>query len=215
MADIDVRNRTSSQSEQPEGGLQRQSRSGSLSPSSQWDPFSFSPSEFFSSPFSVMRRMSDEMDRVFGRFLGMGSAESMAGFPAVEVAEHDGNLCVHADLPGMKPEDVKVEVTEDSLIIRGERKSEHEHKGPNMYRSERQYGEFYRQIPLPQGANAEQAKASFNNGVLEISVPVPQQASKRREIPVQAGASGTATQRSEASAAAAAAGGGRSTSEKR
>lgn len=151
------------------------------------DPFFLSPSEFFTNPFSSMRRISDEMDRAFGHFLGQGGAETMAGFPAIEVAEHDGNLCVHADVPGLKPEDVKVEVTEDSLIIRGERKSEHEHRGQNTYRSERQYGSFYRQIPLPQGADAEQAKANFTNGVLGISVPISQEASKRREIPITAG----------------------------
>ncbi|HEX7359120.1 MAG TPA: Hsp20/alpha crystallin family protein [Bryobacteraceae bacterium] len=151
------------------------------------DPLSLSPSEFFTNPFSSMRRISDEMDRAFGHFLGQGGAETMAGFPAIEVAEHDGNLCVHADVPGLKPEDVKVEVTEDSLIIRGERKSEHEHRGENTYRSERHYGSFYRQIPLPQGAKTEQAKANFTNGVLEIAVPLPQEASKRREIPVQTG----------------------------
>lgn len=203
MADIDVRNKSSNQSSHN----QRQSGGGALSLAGDRDPFlSFSPSEFFSNPFSAMRRMSDEMDRAFGHFLGQGGAETMAGFPAIEVAEHDGNLCVHADVPGLKPDDVKVEVTEDSLIIRGERKSEHEHRGQNTYRSERRYGEFYRQIPLPQGAKTEQAKANFNNGVLEVTVPVPQEATKRREIPVHSGASGTA-------AASAAAGAGRTSSQ--
>lgn len=188
MANIDVQK--GSQHDQGSQGRapQRRGEGGALARPGNFDPFfSLSPSEFFSNPFSAMRRVSDEMDRAFGHFLGQGGAETMAGFPAVEVAEHDGNLCVHADVPGLKPEDVKVEVTEDSLIIRGERKSEHEHRGQNTYRSERHYGQFYREIPLPQGANTEQAKANFTNGVLEISVPVPEQASKRREIPVQAG----------------------------
>jgi HSP20 family protein len=182
MANVDIH-------KQNQGGESRvpERRSEGGLRSRGFDPFFLSPSDFFSNPFSAMRRISDEMDRAFGQFLGQGGAETMAGFPAIEVAEHGGQLSIHADVPGLKPEDVKVEVTEDSLIIRGERKSEHEHRGENIYRSERQYGSFYRQIPLPQGANTEQAKANFTNGVLEISVPVSQEASKRREIPVTAG----------------------------
>jgi HSP20 family protein len=86
-----------------------------------------------------------------------------------------------------------VEVTNDSLIIHGERKVEHEHKLGGAYRSERRYGEFYREIPLPEGTNPEQAKAQFRNGVLEVTLPVPQQASNRRQIPIQSGDSGAST----------------------
>lgn len=82
--------------------------------------FSLNPRGFFTNPFSAMRHISDEMDRVFGHFLGQGGAEIMAGFPAIEAAEHDGRLCVHADVPGLKPEDIKVEVAEGLLIIRGQ-----------------------------------------------------------------------------------------------
>lgn len=194
MANIDVQKGSQQNQGSQSRAPQRRGEGGALARPGSFDPFSsLSPGEFFSNPFSAMRRLSDEMDRAFGHFLGQGGAETMAGFPAVEVAEHDGNLCVHADVPGLRPEDVKVEVTEDALIIRGERKSEHEHRGQNTYRSERHYGQFYREIPLPQGANTEQAKANFTNGVLEISVPVPEQASKRREIPVRTGAGGPAS----------------------
>lgn len=149
------------------------------------DPFSgWSPSEFFSNPFSLMRRFSDEMDRTFARLFTRGEAEGYWS-PPVEVSESDGQIKVHTDLPGLKPNDVRVEVADGQLVIQGERKYEHEEKKKGFYRSERRYGHFYRAIPLPEGVNLEQAKAQFNNGVLEISVPVPTQKSNRREIPIE------------------------------
>jgi HSP20 family protein len=152
----------------------------------RWDPFSswWTPSDLFSAnPFSLMRRFSEEMDRTFGRFFNRDDGEGFWS-PAIEVVEGDGQLKVHADLPGLKPEDVRVEVANDQLIIQGERKYEHEEKKRGSYRSERRYGKFYRAIPLPEGANTEQARAQFNNGVLEIAIPVPEQTSGRREIPI-------------------------------
>jgi HSP20 family protein len=142
-----------------------------------------------------MRRMSEEMDRTFGQFFsGEGRTGAGSWYPAIEVAEQNNQLQVHAELPGLNPEDVKVEVTDDALILRGEKKSQREHQIGGAYRSERRYGQFYREIPLPQGVNADQVKAQFRNGVLEISVPLPQQASGRREIPISTGeATGTST----------------------
>jgi HSP20 family protein len=155
---------------------------------SEWDPFGSwpSPSALFSSnPFSVMRRFSEEMDRAFGNFFEHSTGGDRWWSPAIEVAETEGQLKVHADLPGLKPEDVRVEVSGDHLTIRGERKSEREDTERGMYRSERRYGQFYRAIPLPEGALSEQIKAQFNNGVLEITVPVPERKSKRRQITIE------------------------------
>jgi HSP20 family protein len=193
MAEIDVKNQSSSSkqgSESGSQGLQRQHGGEGLSRNRGWDPWgvALSPADFFSSnPFTMMRRMSDEMDRLFGQLYGQTSSGSGAWYPAVEVHEQNGQLQVHADLPGMKPEDVKVEITDDSLIIRGERKSEREHHVGKAYRSERRYGEFYREIALPEGVQADQAKAQFRDGVLQITVPVPEQTSRRREIPIGTG----------------------------
>jgi HSP20 family protein len=199
MADINVKkessNQPSKENTQAEGkGLQRQGGAG-LSRSRGTDPFGFSsdPAEFFNTnPFTLMRRMSEEMDRSFGRFFGQSNSGSGSWYPAMDVTEHDGQLHVHAELPGLKPEDVKVEITDDALVIRGERKSQQEHRIGKAYQSERRYGEFYREIALPEGVSADQAKAQFRDGVLEVTVPVQQQTINRREIPIQSGeATGT------------------------
>jgi HSP20 family protein len=141
-----------------------------------------------------MRRFTDEMDRAFENFGLARGGELARGFggegrwsPAVEVFEREGHLVVRAELPGLKSEDVKVEMTDEGLIIQGERKREHEERGEGFYRSERSYGQFYRLIPLPEEANAEEAKAEFNQGVLEVSVPVPQTQRRRRNIPIGGG----------------------------
>ena len=79
----------------------------------------------------------------------------------------------------------RVEVTDDGLLIEGERKRKREEEQGGIRRTEVQYGYFSRVIPVPDGANLQQASARFDNGVLEITVPVPQQESNRRQIPVQ------------------------------
>ncbi len=205
MANVNVKNQSSDQTSRENAqenttSLLRRQSDASLSRSRGTDPFGslLSPAEFsYNNPFTLMRRMSEEMDRTFGQFFGQTSGGAGGNwYPAIEVTEHDGQLQVHAELPGIKPEDVKVEITDDVLILSGERKSEHEHRIGQTHRSERRYGEFYRQIALPEGVKADQAKAQFRDGVLEISVPVPQQARNRREIPIEtAEATGTPTKR--------------------
>jgi len=156
-----------------------------------------------SGPFSVMRRISDEMDRLFENFgMGRGLFESEpdqgrpwdvgsygAGAPSmwsphIEVCERNGKLLIQADLPGMKRDDVHVRVEDDEVIIQGERRQEQTQNQSNYYRSERSYGSFYRTIPLPEGTNAESANATFKDGVLEIELdaPRPQQRGRTLEI---------------------------------
>jgi HSP20 family protein len=184
MADVNVKKQNTQNGEQ---ALQKRSERG-LSRGG-WDPFvSLKPSDFFNSdPFSWMRRVHQEMDRTFANIFGRESEAGDVGnwYPAVEVIEQDGQLKIHADLPGMKPEDVKVELTDDALTIQGERKDEHNENKGGVHRSERRYGHFYREIPIPEGAKAEEAKAQFKDGVLEVSVPVPEQKSNRRTIPIE------------------------------
>jgi HSP20 family protein len=89
------------------------------------------------------------------------------------VFEKDNRLFTRVDLPGMKKDDVKVEVTDGHLTISGERKSEVEDTKDQFYRSERTYGSFYRAIPLPESVKLEDVQATFADGVLEVSVPLP------------------------------------------
>jgi HSP20 family protein len=153
------------------------------------------PMDFFRmNPFSLMRRMTEEMDRVFGDGgLARETGEDGLWSPAVEVSEREGNYMVRAELPGLKPEDVKLEVENDALVLQGERKSEREEEKGGVHRTEIRYGRFYRSIPLPEGANAEQVRAKFENGVLEVTVPVPQQETQRKQIPIQSGSTASAS----------------------
>ncbi|HEY7304888.1 MAG TPA: Hsp20/alpha crystallin family protein [Bryobacteraceae bacterium] len=134
-------------------------------------------------PFALMREFTREMDRAFSTSWG-GELPSQGWMPALEVKEVNGNLVVTAELPGIKTEDLKVEVTDDALTIQGERKQEKKEEKEGVYRSERSYGRFYRSIPLPDGAKTEQIKAQMNDGILEIKVPVQETKQKSRQIPV-------------------------------
>jgi HSP20 family protein len=131
-------------------------------------------------PFDFMRSMTEDLERFLGGFtftprtpfpwLGAPRDEF---WPAMEVEEVDGSLHVRADLPGLTKSDISVEITDGTLAIQGERKHEERRKEGSYYRSERAYGTFLRTIPLPEGANADTARASFKDGVLEITIDVP------------------------------------------
>jgi HSP20 family protein len=173
------------------GGQRGLARRGGYAPSL----FSLSPREVFTaSPFELIRRFSDEMDQAFENFGLWGQGRTQGGAtqmamwaPAIEVFQKDNNLIVRAELPGVNKDDVKVRVTDDGLVIQGERKEEQEEKKEGFYRSERRYGQFYRLIPLPDDVNLDQVRADFNNGVLEITMPVPQAQERHKEIPIGAG----------------------------
>src|ERR1700682_2913669 len=154
-----------------------------------------------SGPFSTMRRISDEMDRLFDSF-GFGPSPSEFGqgpqarfgdlegtsalwAPHVDVVERDGKLLISADLPGVKKEDVKVEINQDSVTIQGQRHQERTSSDRGYYQSERSYGSFYRSIPLPEGANTESASATFRDGVLQIEVQAPSQQAGGRTLEIK------------------------------
>ena len=151
------------------------------------------PAEF-SSPFSLMRRLSDDMDRIledavglrrFPRLFRSFDFPETRWTPAIEVFERKGEFIVRAELPGMSKEHVTVEVSDGELVLKGERKEEKEQKQKGYYACERTYGAFYRAVPLPEGVKADEAKATFKDGVLEISMPAakaPEKHGRQLEI---------------------------------
>jgi HSP20 family protein len=150
------------------------------------DPLGF----FDDDSFSLIRRMQKEMSRVFAQagLTSSGRGDDFLGtawVPTTEVAYRDGNLVVSAELPGLSEKDVKVEINNDFLTIQGERKVEKDEAENGIRRTERRYGEFYRAIALPEGADAEHARAEFKNGVLHVAVPVPQAQNNTRQIPIE------------------------------
>jgi len=108
--------------------------------------------------------------------------------PRVDMVQRGNELVVRADLPGMSADDVTVEISDDAITISGERQEEHAEKNNGVYRYERSYGAFFREIPLPEGAMVDQAKATFKDGVLEITVPAPpEQVSRGRRLEISRG----------------------------
>lgn len=105
--------------------------------------------------------------------------------PTVEVYQTDQEVVVKAELPGMQPDGVQVEITEDSVHLSGEFKQEDEIKEDNYFRSERQYGSFERMIPLPNRIKDGEAKASFKHGVLEIRAPLAEEVKRMQPRKLQ------------------------------
>lgn len=184
------------------------------------------------SPFTMVRRMMEDMDRMFEDFgLGgmlsplrqsrsiaeQGGGRGLSSFggglwsPHIEVGERGGQLVVKADLPGVTKDDIRVELQDDALIIQGERRQELQEQREGVSYSERSYGSFMRSIPLPQGVQADDVDARFENGVLEVCLKLPQQQQRGRTVEIKSGG-GSAAQM--AGGEGASAGGGQTASEK-
>ena len=116
-----------------------------------------------------------EFDRFFNRefpFATGGEAFDAGWVPEMEVFEKNNLFTVRLDVPGLKKEELAVHVVEGMLTVEGERRQETEEEKNHWYRRERTYGTFRRTVPLPEGVNAKEVKATFTNGVLEVTVPV-------------------------------------------
>ena len=132
-------------------------------------------------PLAVLNRLAPEFNQFFGEaglpaFRGRFFGGSTAWSPSLDVFEKDNRLIARVDLPGIKKEEVKVEIVDGWLTISGERKHETEETKENVYRCEREYGTFIRALPLPEGTKTEEVKAFFENGVLEVTMPLAKRA---------------------------------------
>ncbi|HUI27090.1 MAG TPA: Hsp20/alpha crystallin family protein [Candidatus Kryptonia bacterium] len=128
-------------------------------------------------PFSELSTLRNEIDNLFGRFFEddegwFPRVTERPMMPAVETFTRNGNLVVRADLPGIDPKLVELAVEGDLLTIKGERKEVHEEKGERGYR-EVTYGRFERTVTLPPGVDAESVKATYHDGVLEVTMTAP------------------------------------------
>jgi HSP20 family protein len=155
------------------------------------DPLGF----FTDGPFSLLRRMQQEMNQVFAQsgLTSQGANSSPVWVPPIEVGYRDGNLVVSAELPGLKDEDITVAIRDNAIVIEGERQIRHEENKGGVHRTELRYGQFYRAIPLPDGADVENARAEFKDGLLQVSVPVPQEQRNERQIPIETSGSSQST----------------------
>ncbi len=137
-------------------------------------------------PFSDMVSLQEDMNRLFSDFWGRGRGRGITdGFwaPLVDLEETKDEVVVKAEIPGMRKEDIKLQVSGDTLAIMGERRQESETKDRTYHRIERSYGKFQRVIGLPAEVQGGKARASYENGVLVIHLPKTEE-SKPKEIAI-------------------------------
>ena len=126
-------------------------------------------------PFAELGALRSHLDRMFDDFT---FSRERAWTPAIDVVRENGNLVVRADIPGIKPEEVKIEVEDDILTVSGEHEEHKEEKDKHYVRRERRYGSFRRSMTLPPGVEAKSIKAKTHDGVVEVTIPLPKQAKK-------------------------------------
>lgn len=154
----------------PESLVQVKSPTGTparrAEPLSWFDDFANDIERLWARPFSIF---TGPLPRPF-RAVGRASPGFM---PRMDAYEKDHAMVIKVELPGLKKEDVQVEIEGEYLVIRGQTSAESEVKDEDYYRSERNFGSFYRRLQLPAGVVAEQIEANLKDGVLEVRIPEP------------------------------------------
>src|SRR6266513_1141119 len=143
-------------------------------------------------PVRELSSIQNEMNRLFNTFFDSpapgngGNGGLRRWLPAMDLVETDEHFVLKADLPGLAEDDVNIEVEDNVLTLSGERKAEHEDKREGYVRVERAYGSFRRSLTLPEGVDADAVSASFDNGVLEVRIPKPEER-KPRKVAISVG----------------------------
>lgn len=144
-------------------------------------------------PFGEMVRMQRDMDRIFSRFGEPGvrgpEASGVAWMPKIDVKAQGDDVIVHAELPGIDPADVDIEITDGVLSIKGERRAEETAEGEGWLIRESSRGRFERSIALPEGVAPEEVHADYRDGILEIHVPKALEAVKPKTTKIAIGSS--------------------------
>jgi HSP20 family molecular chaperone IbpA len=155
------------------------------------------PSLIAVSPFEMMRRMSEEMIRTLAG-VPSPAADTPIWTPKIEARQEDGEFVIRAELAGLEARDITVDVGDDAVTIHGERREQHKRRRGDLVVSEISYGEFHRAIPLPEGVIADNAVATFRDGVLEIRMPAPPSEVRRgRRLEINQGQSQSGNQSNE------------------
>lgn len=141
-------------------------------------------------PFGEALRLQRDMDRVFARLgaperTGVGSGEGVAWMPRIDVKRTGDDIVVRAELPGIKPEDVDIELTDNVLTIKGERKFEEEKENEGWLVRESTYGSFERALSIPEGVDPASITASYTDGILEVHVPKALEAAKPKTTKIE------------------------------
>ena len=143
-------------------------------------------------PFRDITSLRDEMNRLFTRTLGEGGSSAGAAWtPAVDIFDAADAIVLKAELPGLSPDDIDIEIDESVLTLKGERRFEETVEEGRYYRVERAYGAFQRSVTLPQSVKADEITATFEHGVLTVRVPKADEV-KPRKIAVAADGNATA-----------------------
>jgi HSP20 family protein len=148
-------------------------------------------------PVRELDSLQSDMNRLFDGFFGdrAGSGQHRRWIPAMDLVETEDHLVLRADLPGIREEDVNIEIKDGALTVSGERKSEHEEKGEGFFRVERSFGSFSRSMTLPQGIDTDAVSAQFDRGVLEVKIPKPEERKPTRVEIGKGSVEGTGTEK--------------------
>lgn len=135
-------------------------------------------------PGRELSLLQGDVNRVFERFFGpqggLATSADSRWIPPLDIVEQDDRFALHLDLPGMSHDDIEVELEDRVLRIAGERRDDRQFAKDGFRRTERSFGRFERTLTLPRGVDADGVQASFDRGVLEITIPKPEQTRPRR-----------------------------------